>query len=122
MIWQMLLLWPWIGYSYLMIIALIPCTVANSSVCTDVYTNGYRSILAYSSITKRWPSDKVKDNCETYIKVQSFAVWNAVVDTNHNFILYIAIYMPILLYAAIASYLTTVHNCLSLLDHLFNSL
>ena len=30
--------------------------------------------------------------------------------------------MHILLYAAIASYLTTAHNCLPLLDHLFNSL
>ena len=49
-------------------------------------------------------------------------LWNAVVDKNQNFILYIAIYMYILLYAAIASYLTTAHHCLSLLDHLFNSL
>ena len=29
--------------------------------------------------------------------------------------------MYILLYAAIASYLTTTHHCLSLLNHLFNS-
>ena len=43
-------------------------------------------------------------------------------DKNQNCILYIAIYMYILLYAAIASYLTTAHHWLSLLDHLFNSL
>ena len=38
------------------------------------------------------------------------------------YIIYSYIYMHILLYAAIASYLTTAHHCIPLLDHLFNSL
>ena len=62
-------------------------------------------------------------NCNILINVSLVTrLWNAVVDKNQNFILYIAVYMHILLYAAIASYLTIAHHCLSLLDHLFNSL